>query len=92
VHGPMARIELPLCALFKNVFGDAGLSSQILPMAAADIRNYWKLFRKGHLDPIRAVLFSLYAAAKFIPRIARISVRRALQSIATTGGPALDRA
>lgn len=62
------KLPLSLAYTFKAAYGDAGLSSQMLPMACADLSNYRQLRLEGLISgPLAWVLYG-YSVLKTIRR------------------------
>lgn len=71
----VVKLDLPLAAIFKAEYGDAGLSAQTRAMAVADFGNYWNLWREGVLGLFAAAIFSSWAALKFGRRLMLLGLR-----------------
>lgn len=57
-------IQAPLAQIHKPAYGASGLSSHMVSMFKADVKNYWILFGSRHLNLAQALFFSAWALAK----------------------------
>jgi len=62
-------ISLPLAAIYKRPYGQAGLSAQWLRMQLGDLGNYRRLFNQGQLSRPQLFTFIVYSCAKFVRRV-----------------------
>lgn len=62
-------ISLPLAAIYKRPYGQAGLSAQWLRMQLGDLGNYRRLFNQGQISRPQFFAFVAYSCAKFIRRV-----------------------
>lgn len=67
--GRVDRLVMPLAAIFKRPYGQAGLSAQLWLMERGDIGNYLRLLRQGHIRRAQFVGLILLSVAKFVRRI-----------------------
>jgi len=67
--GAMDRLELPLAAIFKEPYGEAGLSAQLLPMERGDLGNYRRLLQRGHIVRTQFIGLVVFSLAKFVRRV-----------------------
>lgn len=67
------RVELlkvPLAAIYKRPYGQAGLSARWWLMERSDLGNYRRLLVQGHISRSEFVAFAAYSVAKFVRRLA----------------------
>jgi glycosyltransferase involved in cell wall biosynthesis len=67
--GAVDRLVLPLAAIFKRPYGQAGLSSQLWLMERGDLGNYRRLFRRGQIARAQFIGLCALSFAKFIRRL-----------------------
>lgn len=68
-----ARVEIlkvPLAAIYKNPYGQSGLSAQWWLMERGDLGNYRRLLVQRHISRVQFFAFTAYSVAKFIRRLA----------------------
>jgi glycosyltransferase involved in cell wall biosynthesis len=65
----VVKLDTALAAIYKQPFGEAGLSAQIWPMSKNDITNYHRLFRGGHISVLQWFLLTVYASLKSVRRL-----------------------
>ncbi len=68
-----ARVELlkvPLAAIYKRPYGQAGLSAQWWLMERGDLGNYRRLLVQRHISRPEFFAFAAYSVAKFVRRLA----------------------
>ena len=71
-------MQLPatLAYVYKPMYGEGGLSSELWEMEKAELENYWILRREGHIGPLAALMLSAWSLAKFARRLIVVSLRR----------------
>ena len=63
------RLALPLAAIYKRPYGQAGLSSQWWLMERGDLGNYRRLLVQNYITRFQFLAFSAFSLAKFLRRI-----------------------
>jgi hypothetical protein len=63
------RLPLPLAAIYKRPYGQAGLSSHWWLMEQGDLGNYRRLFLKGYITRVQFLVFVAYSLVKFVRRL-----------------------
>jgi hypothetical protein len=66
--GAVDRLALPLAAIFKRPYGQAGLSAQWWLMERGDLGNYRRLAQQGHITQFQLLLLATLSVAKFARR------------------------
>ena len=61
-------LALPLAAIYKRPYGQAGLSSQWWLMERGDLGNYRRLFVQSYITRFQFLGFAAYSAVKFLRR------------------------
>ena len=74
--GRIAKINLPLAFIYKNIFGDSGLSADLWVMQHCELENYRLLCEQGHISPLAFSFFRLYSWLKFFRRVVIVKCRR----------------
>ena len=69
-------IQLALATLYKQPYGAAGLSADLVSMECAELGNYRLLWREGRIGTGKFALLSAWSAAKFVHRLVIVSLRR----------------
>lgn len=67
--GGVVKLVVALAAIYKQPFGEAGLSSQIWLMGISDFTNYQRLYQKGCIHWWQWWMLSLYSLLKFMRRL-----------------------
>ena len=62
------KLPLPLAAIYKRPYGQAGLSAQWWLMERGDLGNYRRLMEQHHILRVQFLALALYSAAKFLRR------------------------
>jgi hypothetical protein len=62
------RLALPLAAIYKRPYGQAGLSSQWWLMERGDLGNYRRLLVQSYITRFQFLGFAAYSGAKFLRR------------------------
>lgn len=71
-----AKLDAPLALIYKEMYGESGLSSYLWEMEKAELGNYWGLYQ-GRRIGLMAVLFLLpFSLAKYLRRLCIVSARR----------------
>lgn len=68
-----ARVEtlkVPLAAIYKNPYGQSGLSAQWWLMERGDLGNYRRLYLQRHISSAQFFAFAAYSVVKFVRRLA----------------------
>lgn len=71
----LVRLSPRLAYTYKRPFGESGLSAQLWPMEKAELANYWILRREGSIGLPAALALSAFSLAKFLRRLALVSIR-----------------
>lgn len=75
----IAKTEQPLATIYKNLFGDAGLSSELWRMQHSELENYKLLRLEGRISAVGVVLFQGYSWLKFFRRIVIVGFRKTIR-------------
>ena len=65
----MVRLEIELTALFKEPFGESGLSSHLIQMEKGELLTYWSLCKKKPALILILPLLLAYSLIKFVRRL-----------------------
>lgn len=71
----IARARVPLAFIFKPIFGESGLSSDLLQMQRSELENYRLMGHAGNISPVVVVLLEAYSWLKFFRRYVIVWVR-----------------
>lgn len=74
---PVVKLSAPLVYVYKAMYGEGGLSSQLWEMEKAELENYWILRREGSIGYPAVLALSAYSLAKFLRRAVLVWLRRA---------------
>ena len=74
-HGPAILIELPLTTLFKDAYGDSGLSASTHAMQRREISAFRHLRREGRISRATWMIASAWSVLKYLRRIVLLAVR-----------------
>lgn len=75
----LARIDATLASIYKEPFGEGGLSQDLIAMQKGNMANYRKLYELGLLSKWMVVLFTGISILKFIRRIILYTFRQLLK-------------
>jgi glycosyltransferase involved in cell wall biosynthesis len=64
----VARMNAVLATTYKNTFGDAGLSSHLVPMELGELDNYRRLHREGWIGLALCAAMCALSAVRFVRR------------------------
>jgi teichuronic acid biosynthesis glycosyltransferase TuaG len=73
----IARTRSPLAYIYKNLFGDAGLSVDLWAMERCELDNYELLYREQQVSWGATLCLKTYSRIKFVRRIVIVMFRRA---------------
>ncbi|MGV8803652.1 MAG: glycosyltransferase family 2 protein [Polaromonas sp.] len=76
VGGRIAKSNLPLAFIYKNIFGDSGLSADLWVMQRSELENYRLLCEQGQISLLAFSFFRLYSWLKFFRRVMIVKCRR----------------
>lgn len=63
------HLDIALVAIYKPLYGVGGLSANLWSMEAAELGNYWRLHRLGHLRWGQLLFFWIFSILKYIRRL-----------------------
>jgi len=69
-------IQVALATLYKQPYGAAGLSADLISMERAELGNYRLLWREGCIGAGKLAVLSAWSTVKFVRRLAIVSLRR----------------
>ena len=72
----IAKTAMPLAFIYKNIFGDAGLSADLWIMQRGELENYDILRREGGISYAAACLLKSYSWLKFFRRYLIVIARK----------------
>ena len=72
----IAKTKLPLAFIYKNIFGDAGLSANLWVMQCSELENYELLCQEGDISRSTFLFFKAYSWVKFFRRVLIVRSRR----------------
>lgn len=72
----IARTSATLAYIFKPIFGDSGLSADMLQMQRSELENYRLMGKVGNISNIVIILFFCYSWLKYIRRHLVVLARR----------------
>lgn len=75
----IAKTHLPLAFIYKNIYGDSGLSANLWVMQAGELENYQLLRSEGSISPVMFLLFRAYSWVKFCRRVLIVKFRHLLR-------------
>jgi glycosyltransferase involved in cell wall biosynthesis len=67
--GHIVKLDADLAAIYKEPFGEAGLSAQVWLMERSDLGNYLRLFQKKHVNIFQFILLVILSSLKYVRRI-----------------------
>jgi glycosyltransferase involved in cell wall biosynthesis len=65
----ITKLSADLAAIYKQPFGESGLSAQIWLMEKSDLNNYKQLRNKNYINSLQWIFLNLYSLVKFIRRL-----------------------
>ena len=72
----IAKTRTPLAFIYKNIFGDAGLSADLWIMQRGELENYDILWRQGSISFAAATFLKTYSWLKFFRRYLIVIARK----------------
>jgi hypothetical protein len=73
---PVVKLCIELVAVYKPMYGDSGLSSNLWLMEEAELSNYKYLYNQGKIIFYQYIFLQLYSIIKFIRRLLIVHVKR----------------
>ena len=64
----IAKAQLPLAFIYKNIFGESGLSADLWVMQRSELENYDILYSEGYISSAAALVLRAYSWLKFFRR------------------------
>jgi glycosyltransferase involved in cell wall biosynthesis len=75
------RLALPLAVIHKAIFGESGLSAQLVSMQRGELENYRVLRELGHTSRAIAILLRCYSNIKFLRRLMLVASRQIFRAV-----------
>ena len=72
----IAKSRLPLAFIYKNIYGETGLSADLWIMQQSELENYDILGNDGYISPAMSVLLRTYSWVKFFRRFLIVKARK----------------
>lgn len=72
----IAKTQLPLAYIYKNIFGEAGLSADLWVMQRGELENYAILYQQGYISTSTTYALRAYSWLKFLRRYLIVRVRQ----------------
>jgi hypothetical protein len=79
--GGIAKSRAPLAYIFKPIFGESGLSADLLHMQRSELENYSLMQRAGYLSKGFTLVFKGYSWLKFLRRVLIVKIRHLINGI-----------
>jgi glycosyltransferase involved in cell wall biosynthesis len=73
---PLVMLDVPLVKLYKNAYGESGLSSKLWEMEKGELFNYKYCYTKGYINIIQFVFFIQYSLLKYLYRVLKSSFNK----------------
>lgn len=77
----LAKADAQLAYIFKPIFGESGLSADLMRMQHSELENYSLMQRAGYLSKGFAVVLKGYSWLKFFRRVALVKSRHLIRAI-----------
>ena len=77
----IVKTRTPLAYIFKPIFGESGLSADLMRMQHSELENYSLMQRAGYLSKGFAVVLKGYSWLKFFRRVALVKSRHLIRAI-----------
>lgn len=71
----IAKAQTPLAYIFKPIFGESGLSADLMRMQRSELDNYSLMGRCGSIPPLSVRLLQAYSWLKFVRRYVLVRAR-----------------
>lgn len=75
-HKVALRINVPLAFSYKNHFGEAGLSKNLVDMEMGEIKAYLEIYKLGLMNLVTLMIIIPFSFAKFLKRIFQTYTRK----------------
>jgi glycosyltransferase involved in cell wall biosynthesis len=77
----LAKAHTPMAYIFKPIFGESGLSADLMRMQRAELANYSLMQRAGYLSMGFTLILKGYSWLKFFRRVALVKSRHFIRAI-----------
>ncbi|MEP6964521.1 MAG: glycosyltransferase family 2 protein [Polaromonas sp.] len=74
----IAKTKLPLAFIYKNIYGEAGLSADLWVMQKGELANYRFLYRETRISHATFLFFRVYSWIKFLRRLLIVRARNVI--------------
>ena len=74
----VAKTSLPLAFIYKNIYGESGLSADLWVMQKGELANYRFLYREACISHATFLFFRVYSWIKFFRRVLIVRTRHVL--------------
>lgn len=72
----IAKTDFSLAFIYKNIYGDTGLSADLWVMQEGELENYQLLRHQGSISSVAFLLFGVYSWIKFSRRVLIVRFRQ----------------
>lgn len=79
--GKAAILNYPMTFLFKEYFGESGLSSNLWAMEINELQNYAILWKKKYIWLLEMCIFMAWSWSKYLRRLGIVNVRKMTKNI-----------
>lgn len=79
----IAKADAPLAYIFKPIFGESGLSADLMRMQVSELENYNLMQQAGHLSQGFSLVLKGYSWLKFCRRVVIVKGREFVRRIAS---------
>jgi glycosyltransferase involved in cell wall biosynthesis len=76
----IVKLNSPLVALFKPMYGESGLSSNMWAMEKAELFNYFLFFQQNKIGVFRTLFLLTFSIIKFFKRLLVVRLRKVLNA------------
>jgi glycosyltransferase involved in cell wall biosynthesis len=77
----LAKADTQLAYIFKPIFGESGLSADLMRMQRSELENYSLMQRAGHLSVGSMLVLKGYSWLKFYRRVALVKIRHLINGV-----------
>lgn len=77
----IAKTQLPLAFIYKNIYGESGLSADLWVMQRSELENYDLLGNEGVISPLASIFLRVYSWAKFFRRFLIVMFRKLYRNL-----------
>jgi glycosyltransferase involved in cell wall biosynthesis len=77
----IVKLSLPFVKIYKDLYGESGLSSHLWAMEKSELHNYWHLHKTKCINLMTALFLLAFSLVKYLRRVLIVSKRKLIHRL-----------